>query len=295
VVIHADPQASAVPGTALQALARAVASAAVRPTVEAALDDLVEVARVVSGADLALIRAPAGEDLRVVAAAGPSALAAELDGTQLPAADLPPAVVDDLGDAPQGVRRAAGRAGARSVLVIPVRTSSSAGSLELYRAGPRFTKGERIAAELAAGQAALLFRAFGVGETRAAELLVRPPLELAGDALTAALGERHSGSEVVRVAANIVGAPIGLLWERSSGELELAGSFGLEPGADLGPACELVRQAFDEPGPLRAVPADRCPAAVASRLRFRSGRRPRACSNSSSARRTRRLCSSSGT
>jgi serine phosphatase RsbU (regulator of sigma subunit) len=259
VVIHAETQASAVPEKALRAVARAVASAALRPTLAAALDDIAEAARVVSGADLALVRVPAGEDLRAVAVAGPSALAAELDGTHLPAADLPRSTVDDLADAPQGIRRAAGRAGARSILVIPVQTTDAAGTLELYRAGAPFTQIERTAAELAAGQAALVLRAFGMGEARTAELLFRPALELAGDALTAALGERHSGSEVVRVAANIVGAPIGLLWERASGEIELAGSFGLEPGADLGGARELVRQAFDEPGQLRAVPSDRLP------------------------------------
>ena len=264
MVIHAETQASAVREKALRALARAVASAALRPTLAAALDDVAEAARVVSGADLALVRVPAGEDLRAVAVAGPSALAAELDGTQLAAADLPPSTVVDLADAPQGIRRAAGRAGARSVLVIPVRTSDAAGTLELYRAGAPFTQGERTAAELAGAHAALVLRAFGVGEARTAELLFRPALELAGDALTAALGERHSGSEVVRVAANIVGAPIGLLWERSSGEIELAGSFGLEPGADLGGARELVRQAFDEPGPLRAVASDRLPGGCGS-------------------------------
>ena len=259
VVIHADQRAAAVPGTALLALAGAVASAVLRPTLAGALDDLAEAARAVSGADLALIRVPDGEDLRAVAVAGPPALAAELDGTHLPAAALPHAIVDELARAPQGIRRAAGRAGARSVLVLPVQTIGNAGTLELYRAGTAFTQGERIAAELAAAQAALLGRAFGVGEPRAAEPLVRPPLELAGDALTAALGDRHSGSEIVRVAASIVGAPVGLLWELASGEPELAGSFGLEPGAELGGARELVREAFDEPRPLRAIASERLP------------------------------------
>jgi hypothetical protein len=89
VVVHADPQTSAVPVEALQALARAVASAALRPTLTGALDDVAEAARVVSGADLALVRVTAGEDLETVAVAGPSALAAELDGTHLATADLP--------------------------------------------------------------------------------------------------------------------------------------------------------------------------------------------------------------
>jgi serine phosphatase RsbU (regulator of sigma subunit) len=252
-------QASAVPVEALAALARAVVSAALRPTLAAALDDVVEAARVVSGADLALVRVPAGDDLETVAVAGPSALAAELDGTHLATADLPQSTVAELADAPRSSRRAAARAGARSVLVIPVRTSDTASTLELYRAGAPFTAGERFAAELAGGETALVLRAFGVGESRTAETLVLPALELAGDALAAALGERHSASEVVRVAASVVGAPVGLLWDRASGDIELAGSFGLDPGTDLGPLRELARQAFDEPGPLRAVPSEGLP------------------------------------
>jgi len=258
VVLHADTQASAVPEEALQALARAVASAGMRPTLAGALDDLAEAARAVASADLALVRVPAGEEVETVAVAGPSALAAELDGTRLAATDVPPSTVADLTDAPEGIRYAAARAGARSVLVIPVRTNEIAATLELYRARDPFTPGERFAAELAGGLAALVLRAFGAGEARTAEALVRPALELAGDALAAALGE-HSASEVVRVAASVVGAPVGLLWERTPGGIELAGSFGLEPGSDLGVARELVRKAFEAPGPLRVVPSEQLP------------------------------------
>src|SRR5258706_232103 len=85
----------------LPALGRALASAAARPTLAGALDDLAEAARVVSGADLALVRVPAGESLRAVAVSGPSALAAELEGTRLAAADLPPATVAELAEAPE--------------------------------------------------------------------------------------------------------------------------------------------------------------------------------------------------
>ena len=53
-------QASAVPEEALQALARAVTSSAMRPTLTGALDDIAEAARTVSGADLALVRMPVG-------------------------------------------------------------------------------------------------------------------------------------------------------------------------------------------------------------------------------------------
>jgi serine phosphatase RsbU (regulator of sigma subunit) len=258
VVVQADTQASAVPEEALQALAVAVASAAVRPTLARALDDLAEAARAVSGAELALIRVPAGPDLETVAVAGPSALAAELDGTRLAARDLPSSTITDLVGAPEGIRYAAARAGARSVLVVPVRTNDSTATLELYRAGAAFTPAERFAGELSGGLTALVLRAFGSGETRTTETRVRPALELAGDALAAALGE-HSASEVVRVAASVVGAPVGLLWERTAGGIELAGSFGLEQGGDVGGARELARKAFDEPGPLRVVPSELLP------------------------------------
>src|SRR5207302_9040760 len=182
----------------------------------------------VSGGALARVRVEPGEQPGPVAVAGLSALAAELDGTRLPARNVPSATVADLVAAPEAIRYAAGRAGARSVLVIPVRTKDCTATLELYRAAAQFAPVEQFAAELASGLVALVLRAFGSGETRATETLVRPALELAGDALAAALGE-HAASEVARVAASVVGAPIGLLWERRPGGIELAGSFGLEP------------------------------------------------------------------
>ncbi|MDE3191617.1 MAG: SpoIIE family protein phosphatase, partial [Acidobacteriota bacterium] len=40
-------------------------------------------------------------------------------------------------------------------------------------------------------------------------------------------------AEVVRLAASAVGAPVGLLWQRSEGELVLAGSFGFDPEEGL--------------------------------------------------------------
>jgi hypothetical protein len=159
-----------VPGEALRALARAVASAALRPTLAGALDDVAEAARVVSSADLALIRVPAGEDLEAVAVTGPSALAAELDGTHLPASDAPLSTLADLAHAPRGIRRAAAWAGARSVLVIPSGMSDSAGTLSCTAPGRRSTSGSPRAA---GGQAASSC-APSASEAGAAQLLVRP-------------------------------------------------------------------------------------------------------------------------
>ena len=258
VIVRTELQSSAPSEEALGALARGVASAARRPTLAGALYELAEAARLVSAADLALVRVPIAEELETVAVAGPAALAAELEGTHLPAGDLPQSTLTELADAPPGVRHAAARAGAEFVLVIPVCTDADAGTLELYRTAAPFTTGERFAAELAAGQAALVLRVFESGE-RTEDERSRSALELAGEALAAALGESHSASEIVRVAATVAGAAVGLLWEQAAGSIELAGSFGLAEGADLGPARELARQALEESGPLSIVPAERLP------------------------------------
>src|SRR5207249_9799815 len=121
-----------------------------------------------------------GKGLETVGGAGPPALAAELEGTRLPADDLPSSTLLGLSDAPAGVRQAAERASAKFVLVLPVRTDEgSAGTLELYRAGEPFTAGERFAAELAAGQAALVLRVFE-GRERPADERAGPAPEAGG-------------------------------------------------------------------------------------------------------------------
>jgi serine phosphatase RsbU (regulator of sigma subunit) len=194
-----------------------------------------------------------------VAIAGPAALAAELDGTRLPAGELAAATSDDLGAAPPAVRRAAARAGATSILLVPIRADGVEGTLELYRAGPAFTPGERVVAELAAGQAALVHRAFALHSVQAVSTHARPALELAGEALAAALDEDDAAGEVARVAANVVGAPVGLVWQHGGAGIELAGSYGLAAGSELGPARALALAQLDEPGAVRAMPADDLP------------------------------------
>jgi serine phosphatase RsbU (regulator of sigma subunit) len=250
-----------VPADALSTLARAVAAAAQAPELAGALDELAEAARVVSGAELALVRIRAGDSDRfeAVAVAGPATLAAELEGTFVPAAEMPAAALDSLEAAPAAVRKAAARAAARSVLLVPVQVDRTGATLELYRAGGAFTEEERLGVELAVAYAALVLRAFAGGA--AVETLARPALELAGEALAAALDESHTAGELVRVAATIVGAPVGLLWERGDdGELQLGASYGLEGNVDLVPARALAAASLDEGGPLRPVVADRLPA-----------------------------------
>src|SRR6185437_727424 len=95
----------------LTALARALASAALRPGLPEALADLAEAARVIAGADVVLVRLPAGDGrLEAIAVAGPDALAAELAGTTLPLEDLPRTPLSELAGAPAVLRRTAARA-----------------------------------------------------------------------------------------------------------------------------------------------------------------------------------------
>ena len=103
-----------------------------------------------------------GEELETVAVSGPAALAAELDGTHLVRAICRSRPSPSL----RLPRRASGarqRAPAQSRCSCSRPHRPSAGTLELYRAGAAFTATERFAAELAAGQAALVLRVFGGG------------------------------------------------------------------------------------------------------------------------------------
>jgi serine phosphatase RsbU (regulator of sigma subunit) len=260
VVTPVDLSAAGVSREALVALARAAGSAATRESQGEALADLAEAARSVAGADLALVRTESGDVLEAVAVAGPAALAAELEGTRLPTGELPDEPSDDLAAAPAAIRRAAGRAAARSFLLVPVRSGGRVASLELFRAGAPFSAAERAGAELAASATALVLRAFTLDGALADEPLARPALELAGEALAAALDGADTAGEVVRLAATVVGASVGILWDRGEDGLELAAAYGLDSAAPVEPARKLARAALEETGPLSAVTAGGLPA-----------------------------------
>jgi serine phosphatase RsbU (regulator of sigma subunit) len=247
---------------AVAALARAVAAAASRSVLADALGDLAEAARSAAGAELALVRVATadGAHLETAAVAGPAPLAAELAGTRCSAADVPERTLDLLDGAPAAVRRTAEKAGARSILAVPIRVDGTAATLELYRGGP-FSPSEQLAAELAAAETALVLRAFAVqavGGERG------PTLELAGAALAAALDETAPAAEVARVAASVGGASAALFWERGDdGALELTGAYGLPEGADVGEAGRLAAEAPDESGQTRPVQSAALPAGLA--------------------------------
>ena len=252
-------QAPGISIDALAALARAVRDAAGRPSLAPALQDVADAARVATGADVALVRVVSADRLETAAVAGSAALAAELEGDRIHAAELPDLRVDLLDEAPPGVRRVAARTGADSILVLPVRLDGTTAVLELYRAGP-FSPSEQLAAELTAGQVALVLRAFAPGPSTGAGV-ARHALDLAGDALAAALHETAPAGEVVRLAAGVVGAPVALLWQRTEGDaLELVGSHGLDPAVGLGDAAEAAAAALRNGGAIRALASDRLPA-----------------------------------
>ena len=237
-----------VSASSLAALVRAVAAAAFSASPSDALRTLAEAARAVSGAEVALVRAPddSNERLEAVAVAAPQALAAELEGTVLPAAELPDEPLGELAQAPLAVRRVAERTGAGQVLLVPARADGYAVSVELFRSGEPFGPEERLAAELCAAQAALVLRAFAAGGD--ASSLARPALELAGEALAAALHEQDAAAEVVRLAAGVAGASAAILWERGEDGLEPGALWGVEAGAGLAEAREIAQGALAEPG-----------------------------------------------
>ena len=243
----------------LTVLARALAAAAQRSTLGGALADVANAARVVARADLVVVRIPVEARLEAVAVAGPPALAAELEGTHLPAGELPQATLTSLADAPGAVRHAASRAAADALLLVPIRANGTAASLELYRVGQDFSEAERLGAELAAHHAALVLRAFAAGDGDAVEFPRPSVLELVGEALAAAFDETDTASEISRIAANLVGARIGLLWEQEYGWLLLAGTYGLDAGSEIGAARELAAEAFEEGIPVRSVTTEHLP------------------------------------
>jgi serine phosphatase RsbU (regulator of sigma subunit) len=247
-----------VPAPSLAILVRAVSAAAAATSSSAALRVLADGARAVSSAHVAVIRAPglSQERLEAIAVAAPQTLAAELEGTALPADELPDAPIAELARAPAATRRLAGRVGASNLLLVPVRADGVAVSLELFRSGEPFGLEERLAAELSAAHAALVLRAFAADGD--ASSLARPALELAGEALAAAVHEQNAAAELVRLAATVAGASAAILWEQGDGLVARA-SWGLEPGGGLEAARDIAERALAEPGPVQAHVAEGLP------------------------------------
>ncbi len=251
-LLDIDSKDSRLGAPSLAALVHAVTAAAGSTSASDALRALAEAAQAASGAEIALVRAldDGGERLEAVAVAAPPALAAELYGTVLPAAELPQEPLDDLSRAPAAVRRIGEHTGATRLFLVPARADGYAVSLELFRSGEPFGAEQRLAAELCAAQAVLLLRAFAVGGDVSS--LARPALELAGEALAVALQEEDAATEVVRLAAGVAGASAAVLWESGEAGLVPAASWGVDAAVDLGPVREVAGRALAEPGPVSA-------------------------------------------
>jgi serine phosphatase RsbU (regulator of sigma subunit) len=249
-LVDIDSQDARLGAASLAALVRAVTAAAGSATASEALRALAEAARAVSGAEIVLVRAldDGGERLEAVAVAGPHALAAELYGTVLPAAELPQVPLDDLAVAPAAVRRIGERTGATRFFVVPARADGYALSLELFRSGEPFGVEQRLAAELCAAQGVLLLRALSAGGDVSS--LARPALELAGEALAVAMEEEDGAAEVVRLAAGVAGASAAVLWESREQGLVPAASWGFDGATDLAPAREVAERSLPDPGPV---------------------------------------------
>ena len=253
---------------ALAELAHALSSAAAQPTRAAALAAVAQAARAATDADVAIVRVQTGAGrLEALAVAAQPALAAELEGTRLPLADLPEGVVDDLTGAPACARHAAERAAARSILLLPLHEAT----LELYRVADRFDERERLVAEIAGAHVTLVLRAFAHDVASAAAELTRPVLELAGEALAAALDSTHTAGEIARVSATVVGAPVGLVWDADSA---LVGSYGLDPDADVARLRDLVDAAAADSGAVRPVTAAGLPDGCAISVSLPLGQPP---------------------
>jgi serine phosphatase RsbU (regulator of sigma subunit) len=223
---------------ALDALAAAGLRAAGEHGLDDALQGVAEAAREVTGADAVAIRVVDSEGrlpARTLVCRS-EALAAELAGSSFPLSELPrgEAASDGL---PQAVLRAARRARAADVLLIPVLADGRPlGSIELMRAGGPFDPGETAGARVAASQVGLVLRAFGAGNG-AASSRVEGALSLASDALGAALDDLGGAADVVRIASRASGAEAALLWHAGEqGALELLASTGPPEALDAAPA-----------------------------------------------------------
>lgn len=228
--------AGAAPGarSALDAFAEAGERLGRATTLVEAAEAIVAAAAAGTGAELAVARVLDGAELRVAAVAAVSlALAAEVEGSTFPLEQLPAGEAAELERLPAALRSLAARSGARAVLLVPTCAGERPlGSLELLRAGLSFDADERRLARLAAAQLGLAIRVHGGGGGTAGGDAAAT-LELAGEALAAAVDEERTEDGIVRLAADATGALACLLWlpVGAAREPELVAAYG-ERGAE---------------------------------------------------------------
>jgi serine phosphatase RsbU (regulator of sigma subunit) len=205
---------------ALESFAGVVASLlADRPPGEA-LERLAVAAASATGSDASIIRTTTPGDKALTARvvrAGTAAVAAELEGSRLPLEDVPAAELDVENPAgAEGLaasfRRAAARVRADAVLVFPVFLDGApAATLELMRAGPRYSARERTLGRLAAAHLSIAVRVAKAEKGERADER-SATLELIGDALAAGADEAETAEQIVRLAVELTGATGAALW-----------------------------------------------------------------------------------
>jgi serine phosphatase RsbU (regulator of sigma subunit)/PAS domain-containing protein len=206
---------------ALETLAAAGRRAAGEHGLDEALQAVAEAVVEVAGADAVAVRVADAQGALPVRSivCRSEALAAELAGSSFSVNELP-REDGDSGALPGAVQRAARRARAADVLLVPVTADGRAlGSLELMRASKPFDPAEKAAARVAASHLGLVLRAFGAGNGGGRSSIgADGVLTLAGDALGAQLDGQRGADAVVRVAARASGAEAALLWQPGEDE-----------------------------------------------------------------------------
>jgi serine phosphatase RsbU (regulator of sigma subunit) len=228
-------EAGGVNGAPLDAFAEASRAVAEGSSLHDALDRLVRAAARATGADVAIARVldPDGDVLKARAVWAFSAtVAAELEGSRFPAAELPREEAVDAASLPRAVRRAAERVNARAVLQVPISLDGRPlASLELLRSRERFSTEEHALARLVAHQIGLAVRVFGNGAHGQDGAPGDGMLEVAGEALAAGLDEARTADQVTRLTADATGATVALLWRlEEDGPPTLVSAFGVAEG-----------------------------------------------------------------
>jgi serine phosphatase RsbU (regulator of sigma subunit) len=209
---------------ALTALSAGADRLASEPDANAGLQAVAETARAAAAADLAVLRIVDGDGLVARAVAGSASLAAEIEGSRVD--DAPPdQELDRVAELPPGLRRVAERMGAGTLFLVPVRLEGHvAALLELYRSRGAFGAAEREAARVAAGQAALVLRAYA---DRTGAGLSSSALMLTAEALAAGGDELRGAERIARLAVDATAASGCVIWQSGVGGLNVLGHAGL--------------------------------------------------------------------
>jgi serine phosphatase RsbU (regulator of sigma subunit)/putative methionine-R-sulfoxide reductase with GAF domain len=205
-----------------------------------ALQAVAETARAAAAAELAVVRLVDRGELVARAVAGNAALVAEIEGSRVLDA-APDQEVDEVEQLSPGLRRIAERAGARATLVVPIRIEGQvAALLELHRGGGPFSPTEREAAQVAAGQAGLVLRAYSEGTATG---LSSSALMLTAEALAAGGDELHGAERIARLAADATGASGCVIWRSGVDGLLVLARSGVADESAVWPFADAVLEA----------------------------------------------------